>query len=159
MVKMYRKILIPLDGSELAECSLEHAKAIAQGCNVADVIVFRVIEPPSTQTLEALAEAGDDGVRKAERQNKQAARDYVSKVENNLKTQGIASRSVTAEGGAAEEILSYSEKTNIDLIIMSTHGRSGLSRFLFGSVAEKVSRHSHVPVLIISPEGCRTFAP
>ena len=155
---MYKKILVPLDGSELAECSLEHAKVIAQGCNVADVIVFRVIEPPSTQTLAALAEAGDDSVRKAEMQNKQSARDYVSKVESNLKTHGIASRSVTAEGGAADEILSYSKKNSIDLIIMSTHGRSGLSRFLFGSVAEKVSRHSRVPVLLISPEGCRIIA-
>jgi len=156
---MYQKVLIPLDGSELAECSLEHAKAIAQGCNVADVIVFRVIEPLSTQTLSALAEAGDDNIRKAMEQNQQDAKDYVLKVENILKTQRIASRAVTVEGRAADEILSYTEKNNVDLIVMSTHGRSGVSRFFFGSVAEKVSRHSRVPVLLISPEGCRTFAP
>jgi nucleotide-binding universal stress UspA family protein len=155
---MYQKILIPLDGSELGECSLEHAKAIAQGCNVADVILFRVIEPLSTQTMSALAEAGGDSVRKALAQNEQDAKDYVLKVENKLKTQGIASRTVTVEGRAADEILSYAEKNNVDLIVMSTHGRSGLSHFFFGSVAEKVSRHSRVPVLLLAPEGCRNIA-
>ena len=155
---MYQKILIPLDGSELAECSLQHAKAIAQGCNVADVIVFRVIEPLSTQTLSALAEAGGDSVGKARERNQQDAKDYVSKVKNNLRTQGITSQAVTVEGRAADEILSYTGKNNVDLIIMSTHGRSGLSHFFFGSVAEKVSRHSRVPVLLLAPEGCRNIA-
>jgi len=156
---MYKKILVALDGSELAECSLEHARAIAQGCNVADVIVFRAIEPLSTQTISALAEAGDDSLRKAVEQNEQDAQDYVLKVQNNPKTRGIAPRAVTVKGTAADEILSYAEKNDVDLIVMSTHGRSGLSRFFFGSVAEKVSRHSRVPVLLISPQGCRTFAP
>jgi nucleotide-binding universal stress UspA family protein len=154
---MYQKILIPLDGSEPGECSLEHAKAIAQGCNVADVIIFRVIEPLSTQTLSALAEAGDDSIRRVREQNEHDAKDYVLKVENKLKTQGIATRAVTVEGTAADEILSYAEKNNVDLIVMSTHGRSGLSRFFFGSVAEKVSRHSRVPILLLAPEGCRNI--
>ena len=155
---MYKKILVALDGSELAECSLEHARAIAQGCNVADVIVFRAIEPLSTQTISALAEAGDDSLRKAVEQNEQDAQDYVLKVQNNLKTRGIAPRAVTVKGPAADEILSYAEKNDVDLIVMSTHGRSGLSRFFFGSVAEKVSRHSRVPVLLLAPEGCRNLA-
>ena len=155
---MYKKILIPLDGSELAECGLQHVKAVAQGCNVAGVIVFRVIEPLSSQTISALAEVGDDSIRKAEEQNRQDAKDYVSKVKNNLKTQGIASQAVTVEGRAADEILSYTEKNNVDLIVMSTHGRSGLPHFFFGSVAEKVSRHSRVPVLLLAPEGCRNIA-
>jgi nucleotide-binding universal stress UspA family protein len=155
---MYKKILVPLDGSELAECSLEHAKVIAQGCNVADVVVFRVIEPLSAQTISALAQVGGDLTRKIEEENRQDAKDYVLKVKNNLKTQGIASQAVTVEGRAADEILSYTEKNNVDLIVMSTHGRSGLPHFFFGSVAEKVSRHSRVPVLLLAPEGCRNIA-
>jgi nucleotide-binding universal stress UspA family protein len=155
---MYQKILIPLDGSETGECSVEHASAIAQGCNVTDVIVLRVIEPLSAQTLSALAEAGDDSLRKAMERNRQDAENYVSKVVNGLKTRGISGQAVTIEGSAADEILSYAEKNNVDLIAMSTHGRSGLSRFFFGSVAERVSRHSRVPVLLISPEGCRRVA-
>lgn len=156
---MYKRILIPLDGSELAGCSLEHARAIAQGCNVTDVVILRVIEPLSPQTVAALAEAGDDSLRRAIEQNEQDAQDSVLKVQDNLKTRGVSARAVTVKGRAADEILSYAEKNAVDLIAMSTHGRSGLSRFFFGSVAEKVSRHSRVPVLLISPEGCRTFAP
>ena len=156
---MYQKILIPLDGSDLAECSLAHAKAVAQGCNVTDVIVFRVIEPFSTQTLAALAEADDESIRRVRQQNQQDAEDYVLKVKNNLRAQGVASRAVTVEGSPADEILSYTEKNNVDLIVMSTHGRSGLSRFFFGSVAERVSRHSRAPVLLLAPEGCRNIAP
>ena len=72
---MYQKILIPLDGSELAECSLQHAKAIAQGCNVADVIVFRVIEPLSAQGISALVEAGDGFLEKTKVRNQQDAKD------------------------------------------------------------------------------------
>jgi nucleotide-binding universal stress UspA family protein len=158
VAEMYQNILIPLDGSELAECSLEHAKAIAQGCKVADVILFRVVEPFSIQTLSALAKADDDSIQKVREQNLQDAKDYLLKVENNLKKQGIASRAVTVEGKAADAILSYTGKNNVDFIVMSTHGRSGISRFFFGSVAEKVSRHSRVPVLLLAPEGCRNIA-
>ncbi len=85
---MYQKVLIPLDGSELAECSLEHAKAIAQGCNVAEVIVFRVIEPLSTQTISALAEADDDSIRKAREENQQEPKDYDTSVEEKAVTGG-----------------------------------------------------------------------
>lgn len=152
---MYQKILVPLDGSGLSECSLEHARAIAQGCNVTDVVVFRAVEPLSTKALSALAEAGDDSLGKAIKRERRDARDYVSKVVINLKTRGINAQAVTVEGRADEEILNYAERNAIDLIVMSTHGRSGLSRFLFGSVAEKVSRHSRIPVLLLTPEGCR----
>ena len=155
---MYQKILIPLDGSELAECSLQHAKAIALGCKAVDVIVIRVVEPLSAQGISALVEAGEDFLEKAKMRNQQDAKNYVLEVKSNLNVQGINCQAMTVEGSAAEEILNYTEKNNIDLIVMSTHGRSGLSRFLAGSVAEKVSRHSRVPVLLISPYGCRNFA-
>jgi nucleotide-binding universal stress UspA family protein len=154
---VYQRILIPLDGSDLSECSLQHVKAIAQGCNVPDVVVFRVIVPLSAEARSALATVGDERLRSAVRQNEQDAKDYVLKVRDRLQTQGVSSRTVTVQGRAADEILSYAEKTNVDLIVMSSHGRSGLSRFFYGSVAEKVVRHSRVPVLLVSPEGCRTI--
>lgn len=152
---MYRKMLIPLDGSDLAECSLEHAKAIAQGCSVPEIVLFQVIEPFSLAAMSALSEADADTVARVREQNQQDAREYLSKVESKLMEQGIATRTVSLEGRPADEILSYAEKNDVDLIIMSTHGRSGLSRFFFGSVAEKVSRHSLVPVLLLSPKGCK----
>ena len=154
---MYQKILIPLDGSELAECSLLHAKAIAKGCNASELIVFRAIEPLSAQTISAIAEVGDDLLEKAKYENAKAAQDYIFKMASTLKAEGLTTRGVTTNGRPSDEIIDYSQKNNIDLIVMSTHGRSGISRFYFGSVADRVSRHSPIPVLIISPSGCRVF--
>ena len=154
---MYQKILIPLDGSELAECSLSHAKVIAKGCNASELIVFRAIEPLSAQTISAIAEAGNNLLGKAEYENKKEAQDYISKMASTLKAEGFPARGVTTNGKPPDEIIDYSHKNNIDLIVMSTHGRSGISRFYFGSVAEKVSRHSPIPVLLVSPQGCRSL--
>jgi nucleotide-binding universal stress UspA family protein len=154
---MYRNILVPLDGSELAECSLQHAKAIAKGCNAAELTVFRAVEPLSAQSVAILIETGDDALEKVQYENEKDAQDYISKIESRLKEEGFPSRGVVAEGRPSDEILEYSQKNNVDLIVMSTHGRSGISRFFFGSEAEKVSRHSPIPVLLVSPLGCRNM--
>lgn len=83
------------------------------------------------------------------------ATDYLLKMADNLKKDGVAAETVVVVGWPAEKIMEYSEKNKVDLIIMSTHGRSGITRFTFGSVAEKVSRHSVVPVMTVTPPGCR----
>ena len=72
-----------------------------------------------------------------------------------MATYGVTTKSVTIEGKPAEAIVDYAEKNGIDLIVMSTHGRSGPSRWALGSVADKVIRSSTVAVLICVPEGCR----
>jgi nucleotide-binding universal stress UspA family protein len=71
---MYQKILVPLDGSELSECSLEHVKAVASGCRVPETILLRVVEPLSAETVSALAQAGDSVLREAELDNQNKAR-------------------------------------------------------------------------------------
>jgi nucleotide-binding universal stress UspA family protein len=152
---MYRNILIPLDGSELAECSLLHAKAIAKGCNAAEMIAFRAVEPLSAQSVSILIETGNDALEKAQYEIEKDAQDYISEMEGRLRAEGFPARGVVAHGSPSDEIMDYSQKNNVDLIVMSTHGRSGISRFFFGSVAEKVSRHSPIPVLLVSPLGCR----
>ncbi len=152
---MYKKILAPLDGSKLAECSLEHVKAIASGCNVPEVVLLRVVEPIPAQTAAALAEAGADFLVQAERRNRTDAETYISEVTAMLKKEGLAVQGALARGNAAEEILDYAKKNHVDLIIMSTHGRSGVTRWVFGSVADRLLRHSTVPVLVVSPAGCR----
>lgn len=154
--KMYKKILAPLDGSELGECSLEHVKAIATGCSVPEVILLRVIEPLSAATVASLAEAGGNWVTAAENENRDQSKDYVAKMVKQLNREGLATKGETPYGRADEEILKYAEKNKVDLIIMSTHGRSGISRWAFGSVTDRVVRHSTIPVLIVTPAGCRT---
>jgi nucleotide-binding universal stress UspA family protein len=155
---MYKKILVPLDGSGFAECSLEHVKAIVSGCHVPETILFRVVEPLSAETVSALALAGDDLLRKAELDSQAEARNYIVKIKNELANNGLKAEAVVVGGGAAEEILNYAKNNKVDLIVMTTHGKTGISRWFFGSVAQKVLQHSPVPILLISPSGCRVGA-
>jgi nucleotide-binding universal stress UspA family protein len=153
---MYKRMLVPLDGSELSECSLEHVKAIASGCHVPKTILLRVVEPLSAEAVSALAMAGDNVLREAELDSQTEAKDYLAKVSNSLKKDGLAVETVIVDGRPAEEILDYAKNNKVDLIVMTTHGKTGISRWFFGSVAEKVLQHSTVPVLVISPASCRT---
>jgi nucleotide-binding universal stress UspA family protein len=150
---MYQKILAPLDGSELSECSLELIRAIATGCHIPEVVLLRVVEPVPT-----VPQLSEDWRRNAEREALDSAQDYLSRLADNLKKEGVAAETIILKGRPAEEIVDYVKKNPVDLIIMSTHGRSGVSRWVFGSVAERVLRHSAVPVLLISAPGCRISA-
>ena len=151
---MYKKILAPLDGSPLSECSLEHVKTIAIGCHFPEVILLKVVAPlsysmTSEMALEAKTLKEIDDIQMAE------AKKYISKTVQKLNKEGVAARGEVLSGKVEEQILNYADKNNIDLIVMSTHGRSGVTRWALGSVADKVVRHSKVPVLIIAPAGCR----
>jgi len=149
---VYKKILAPLDGSEFSECSLAHIRAIATGCHVPEVVLLMVVEPIKTI---AYAETSGDWVAEKEKQNQAYAEDYLSQMADKLKKEGIAVQTVVAHGVPADEILNYAQNNQADLIIMSTHGRSGISRWAFGSVTDKVLRHSTAAVLTTSPAGCR----
>jgi nucleotide-binding universal stress UspA family protein len=151
---MYKKILAPLDGSNLSECSLPHVAAVASGCNVPEVILFRVVETIYIGTDSS----PDSGIVYSQliEQNQKEAEKYITSITDKVKQQyGLNAQPVLAYGNPAEQMLDYAERNRIDLIIMTTHGRSGVSRLLFGSVADRVSRHSTVPILIIAPPGCR----
>jgi nucleotide-binding universal stress UspA family protein len=147
---MYKTILTPLDGSELSECTLSHVKAIATGCHVPEVVLLRVIEP-----IHRVPEVGDDFIRNAREGALENAKSYLSQVAENLKKEGINASIAVLEGQAADKILGYIQENKIDLVVMGTHGMSGVTRWLMGSVADKVVRHSKAPVLTVTPAGCR----
>jgi len=149
---MYKKILAPLDGSELSECSLKHVTAIAKGCAVPGVVLLHIIEPP---TYTAYAVISQELLSDILRKSKTKTKRYMAKAVDKLKKNGINAKTVIIEGMPSDEILNYTEKNQVDLIIMSTHGSSGLTRWAFGSVTDKVMRNSPVPVLVIAPPGCR----
>ncbi len=148
---MYNKILVPLDGSGLAECALAHVKAIALGCNVPDVVLLMVAD----HVGEGFEKVTSDITNATQSKLREAASNYLSETAGKLKKDGIKTETVVKQGNPAQEILEYIQKNNIDLVILSTHGRSGISRWLMGSVADRVTRHSMAPVLIVAPEGCR----
>lgn len=152
---MYQRILAPLDGSELAECTLVHIKTIALGCKVPEVFLLRVIEPLPAQTVDALTEAGGSMLSDLEEMNREVAREYINQTRAKLKAEGLETSAVIVSGHAAEEILKYAQDHKIDLIIMGTHGRSGISRWVMGSVTTHVINHSLCPVLTVTPKECR----
>ncbi len=147
---MYNKILAPMDGSEFSECALSHLEAVATGCHVPEVVLLRVVEP-----FHQVAEVGEDFMRKAEKGALESAKSYLSEVADRLGKAGVKTSTVVLQGQAADEILDYAKKNKIDLIVMSTHGRSGVARWTMGSVADKIVRHSRAAVLTVSPAGCR----
>ncbi len=145
---MYKKILSPVDGSELAECSLEHVREIATGCHVPEVVLLMVIEPfPPTPGFS------EEWRLKLEKDAEAEAEGYLTKLADrlNLGSEDITVQTVVVHGRPAGNILKYASGSKVDLIIMSTHGESGVLHWVFGSVAEKVLSHSPVPVLIVSP--------
>ncbi|UCD83589.1 MAG: universal stress protein [Deltaproteobacteria bacterium] len=149
---MYKKILVPVDGSEFSECSLDHVKNIAIGCKVPEIVLLMVIEP-----FHPTAGISEDWRKKLEQDAQTEAEDYLAKLSDRLelKNEGIKIKTEIVHGRPAGNILKYASENNIDLIIMSTHGMSGVSHWIFGSVTERVLHHSPVPVLIASPASCR----
>jgi nucleotide-binding universal stress UspA family protein len=151
---MYKKILVPLDGSKLAECVLPHVERIATSCGTEQVILvsvteritgYRVMDDPSQPLGERLV---PEGVGKQEKQ----AQKYLGKIAKALEAKGIKVLTEVLLGKPAEEII-HAANRECDLIIMASHGRSGLSRWTHGSVADKVFRASHAPVLLVKAPG------
>ena len=155
---MYKKILAPLDGSPFSESSLEHVKAIARGCSVPEVILLRVVEPIQATDMATFAQTGIDIIPYMN-EIEAAAKSYVEKIAADLRKEGFQVKGLSTVGRAADTILSYIDENGVDLVIMSTHGRSGISRWFMGSVADKVVRNSKAPVLLISPPGARVSPP
>ena len=151
---MYKKMLVPVDGSEFSACVLPHVEAIAVGCRVPEVILLIAVEPLLIAFTGEGSMSGDVS-RDVEKRGLEYAKDYLAKVADKLKKGGIAAQTVVVKGRAADEILNYADKNGVDLIIMSTHGRSGVTRWVLGSVADRVVRRSTVPVLAVSPPGCK----
>lgn len=144
---MYKKILVPLDGSPLAEGVLGQVRELAR-CDDADIVLLRVTSYPlydytltDPMLVVQLREAAE-----AE------ARSYLDGVTATLRAEGFRVTGEIREGPVAEMIINVAINLKADLIAMSTHGRTGLSRFILGSVANQVLHVSKVPVLVIRPE-------
>jgi nucleotide-binding universal stress UspA family protein len=150
---MYKKILVPLDGSELSEKALKALIDVATPPGDIDVILLEVVEPPVT--LYVGGPSAISTAQEAQKQAKTAAAAYLSKLASRLKRKKLSVKTAVVIGTPADVILDYANQNRVDLIIMSTHGKSGISRWFFGSVAEKVTRHATIPVLISPPLGSR----
>jgi len=173
---MYERILVPLDGSKLAECALPYAEELAKGCSAQEVILVSVTEQVRARTsapeakerwyssqihgttmidstVPNIPRLEDDVVVTYGKKERQAQR-YLEKIARSLKAKGINVRTDVLYWPPAEAISSYAENNDVSVIVMSSHGRSGPSRWAYGSVADRVFRSSCVPVLMVRAPGC-----
>ena len=156
---MYAKVLVPLDGSDIAERALAHARNLANAFG-ARVYLLQVIAAP--HEYEAARDGGGESpsmvdyalelAQEITAGQQTRAEQYLEAVAAQLASQGLQVDTAVRQGVTLETITTFVEEHGIDLIVMSTHGRGYVQRFLVGGVTDRVIRSSHVPVVVIPPE-------
>lgn len=160
MTISYKRILVPLDGSEFAAFALPHAETLATLTGAHLILVQAV---PSAATMAAEASLPSTGIgmptmdpflmenqfETVETELTNNAATILTEAAVPLREKSLQVETAVISGVPADAIIAYAQSEQIDLIVMSTHGRSGLSRLVYGSVAERVLHHSPCPVLLV----------
>jgi nucleotide-binding universal stress UspA family protein len=152
---LYKKILLTHDGSKLASAAVPHAISIAKQY-AANITLLRVVDD-ILLTIPTITPTGPSYISAEVSENitgkeKYAARRFLNRLRKKVLAHGVSDiAAVVKDGVVAEEIITYANRHNFDLIVMSTHGASGIKRALLGSVADEVVRGTKVPVLLIRP--------
>jgi nucleotide-binding universal stress UspA family protein len=144
---MYQRVVVPLDGSELAERALPHAEELAR-LTGAPLHLVRVIDLTRSPAYGAFGMyAGADAMAAVEKEMDQG---YLDQVAQGLSSRGVQATVEILRGPTARTLLGLARPG--DVIVMATHGRTGPTRWFLGSVAEEVVRHAPVPVLLVRPQ-------
>lgn len=153
---MYNKILVPLDGSKLAECVLPHVDDLIRSNPAMEVILLRICEPPviPADYPANMPHGWDEHVKEETDFARQQCSLYLGDMETQLKKRGLKIKTESRLGNPAEQIVDCAKENDVDLIVMASHGRSGISRWAYGSVSEKVLHSTCVPVLMVKAPGC-----
>ncbi len=141
---MYKRAIVPLDGSIVAEGIIPLILEIAGPLDM-EVVLLRVVVPIPPSVIEGSRHVELDDVEK----RRLEAEEYLTPITADLRAKGIRVTTQVRRGEATAEILAGAKAAGADLIAMTTHGRSGLGRLLFGSIAEAVLRQSDVPVFLM----------
>ncbi|UPV72835.1 universal stress protein [Halorussus limi] len=148
---MFEDILVPVDGSDGADAAVGHAADVAERFEATVHVLF-----VASTNRDSVTVVGSDVVDALEREGG----DIVDAAAEDLRERGVACESEVVQGDPATAIADYADSREMDLVAMATHGRTGLSRYLLGSVTEKVVRLSDVPVVTIrTHEEARTSFP
>jgi len=146
----FERILLPLDGSPFSETSIQCVEELVEGTE-AEVILLRVVEPVILPTADFPAAIDSNQAYRLMAEDQQVAQRYLNEVEAGMAEKGVRVRSQLMMGKAADSIVQEAEKEKVDLIAMATHGHTGVSRWIHGSVARRVQAESNQPVLLIRP--------
>ena len=181
---MYNKVIVPLDGSDLAEVALPHLQEIVSGCNISEILLISVTQkvtgkvtsqaiPPenvvseghsprhegplpvgaySTGILYVGQPATSVEVAVGMGRMASSALKYLARVASQLQTKGFNVRVAVLIGNPAEEIIRFAKEEKADLIIMTSRGKSGFSRWDLGNIADRVIRASDIPVILVKPK-------
>jgi nucleotide-binding universal stress UspA family protein len=153
---MINKILIPLDGSRLAECSLSYAKELGTrlGAEV-DLITVTHRTQGFRLELDFNKQSGERLAPEAVCGTEDQASKYLGTIAKDLEGEGVKVVQEVLCGNPAQEIIIFSDVRHCDLIVMASHGWQGPSRLIHGSVAQKVFKEAPVPVMMIRPQSCK----
>ena len=145
---MYKRILVPLDGSELAKTALDQAEKLAKTFG-AEIVLFQVVPfMPIYGSPELVTPLIVD------EKQKEAAEKYLANLTEELKKRGLKTTAMVRTGQqVAVEIIDFAKESGVDLIVMCTHGRSGISRWVLGSIAHKVLTRAETPILLVRSRG------
>jgi nucleotide-binding universal stress UspA family protein len=155
---MYSQVLVPLDGSEASERALPHAQSVAEafGARVHLLQVISLVDEYQAslggEESPTVTEYSLETARQITAARQTQAEAYLKATAARLAANGLSVETSVRQGSTLDNITHFIAENGIDLIVMSTHGRGGLQRFLVGSVTDRVIRFSHVPVLAIPPE-------
>jgi len=154
---MYKKVLVPLDGSALAECTLSHVKNLIKDGSVGEVTILNVVKvdlPWAAMMTEQESKRID--INSIRQPLFAASKKYLGDIQSRLGSEGIKVKTESLESNRpADTITEYAKKNGMDMIIIGTHGNTGLKKLMVGSVAFGVLHQSFVPVLLIRPESCQ----
>ncbi len=150
---MYKKIMVPLDGSKLAECVFPHVESLVKAGQVEELVFVRVIEPFNFNLMgEGIPNQED--IARFEAQARAEGENYVQRVADRVKSNGVNVRGEILIGKPSVKLSEYANNGGFDLVVIATHGRSGISRWVWGSVADRLLRSVCIPIFMVRAPGC-----
>jgi len=152
---MLNNALVPLDGSKESEAVIPYIEELASKLQT-EIVLFQVMEPAYHTYAGGEGAVAVSYTKEEMEPLKANAKEYLEKIGNLLEEKGITTMSEVRVGKAADEIVKLADEIHADIVAMSTHGRSGISRWAFGSVADKVLRGANTPVLLVRAPGSAT---
>jgi nucleotide-binding universal stress UspA family protein len=149
----YRRILVPLDGSDLAESALGHLDALARPTS--EIVLLRAVASAKYLVTHAEGDPSPGLIESSEvaEDARRQAQEYLENVATPLRDRGLQVSSIVAVDGAAEAIVQAARQLDVELVAMASHGHGGVQSTLLGSVADAVVRKSSQPVLVLRVRG------